>query len=211
MKKKTYYHIILDQSGSMQDCITPTISGFNEQVQLVQSLQNRFPEQELYMGLTRFNNEVMHTAFAQSPFQIPNLTNNTYQPSGTTALYDAIGSVIHQLSTHLLQELKDANNTVVVVIITDGYENASTSFNHKMISSMIKELEAAGQWTFSYIGATLDAEQLAETLNIKHNNSMSFEKSSIRSTYSSLGESLANYVTNKQAGKNLSNFLKKGK
>ena len=34
MKQKTFYHIILDQSGSMQDCIDTTISGYNEQVQM---------------------------------------------------------------------------------------------------------------------------------------------------------------------------------
>ena len=35
MKQKTCYHIILDQSGSMQDCIQPAISGFNEQLQVI--------------------------------------------------------------------------------------------------------------------------------------------------------------------------------
>ena len=31
-KRKTIYHLIVDKSGSMSDCIDSTINGFNEQV-----------------------------------------------------------------------------------------------------------------------------------------------------------------------------------
>jgi hypothetical protein len=58
--KKTYYLLILDQSGSMADCAVPTINGFNEQVQMIANLQNRFPNQEFYVSLTIFNDQVEH-------------------------------------------------------------------------------------------------------------------------------------------------------
>ena len=62
-KQKTIYHLIVDKSGSMSDCIEETISGFNEQVNKIQQLQNEFAEQDLSIGLTTFNNEVFHHFF----------------------------------------------------------------------------------------------------------------------------------------------------
>jgi hypothetical protein len=186
MKQKTYYYIILDQSGSMQDCIQPTISGFNEQLQVIRSLQERFPEQEIRVGLTRFNHEVMHSYFGLLPEQSTELDRHTYRPGGTTALYDAIGMTTRELQKLIGAELDSDIATAVVVIITDGYENASRHFNLAQIRSTIKEQEATGKWTFSYLGATIDTIQTAEQLNIKRKNSMFFEKDSVDQPLTSL-------------------------
>ena len=42
-KQKTIYHLIVDKSGSMGDCIEQTISGFNEQVSKIQQLGVKWP------------------------------------------------------------------------------------------------------------------------------------------------------------------------
>jgi hypothetical protein len=70
MQKNIYYHIILDKSGSMQDCIHPTITGYNEQLQVIQSLQHRNPELKIRVGLTQFNNEVEQCYYAQPPMNV---------------------------------------------------------------------------------------------------------------------------------------------
>jgi hypothetical protein len=207
MKQKTYYHIILDQSGSMQNCIQPTISGFNEQLQVIKSLQERFPEQEIRVGLTRFNHEVMHSYFGLIAEQSAELNRHTYCPGGTTALYDAIGMTTRELQKIIGAELDDNIATAVVVIITDGYENASRHFNLAQIQSSIAELEATGKWTFSYLGATLDAAQIASSMNIKRQNSMYFEKASMKRTFEKLGESMDVYLECKKVGKNPTEFL----
>lgn len=84
MKTKTYYHLILDQSGSMDDCIHPTISGYNEQLQLLRSLQERYPGQAIRVGLTQFNHEVEHTFSNQNPAHVRELTQQVYRPGGTS-------------------------------------------------------------------------------------------------------------------------------
>jgi hypothetical protein len=208
MKKKTYYHIILDQSGSMQDCIHSTVSGFNEQLQVIKSLQERYPEQEIRVGLTRFNEKVMHTYFSQLPDKIAELSVEIYQPNGSTALYDAIGMTTRKVNEDIGTELISDIATAVVVIITDGYENSSRQFDLAQIKSMIRELEATGKWTFSYLGATLDAVRIAANLNIQHQNSISFDKCSMLDTFNTLGESMDNYLKEKREGKNPNKFLK---
>ena len=51
--KKTYYQIILDKSGSMTDCIDSTINGFNEQMQMIKSLQYKFPDSMIQTPFTK--------------------------------------------------------------------------------------------------------------------------------------------------------------
>ena len=53
--KKTYYQLLLDRSGSMSSCAEEAVSGFNEQVQQIKSLQEKYPEQEFLVSLTTFN------------------------------------------------------------------------------------------------------------------------------------------------------------
>jgi hypothetical protein len=209
MEKKIYYHIILDKSGSMQDCINPTISGFNEQLQVIQSLQQRNPEMEIRVGLTQFNNVVEHIYYAQTPMNIRLLSQQQYVPSGMTALLDAIGTTVLKIKEDISEELNNGDSTVVVVILTDGYENASTIFNKVGISHLIRELEGTGKWTFTYLGATFDAVEVAQQLNIKKENSMAFEKVHMSKSFKMVTSSLESYVEDRKKGSKPTDFLKK--
>jgi hypothetical protein len=211
MTKKSYYHIILDQSGSMQDCIDQTISGFNEQLQVLRSLHERYPDQEILAGLTRFNNEVMHTYSGQNPFSIEKLDDNLYVPDGTTALYDAIGESVLRIRDKIGAELKEGIASVVVIILTDGYENASTVFTAAGISKLIKQLEQTGKWTFSYLGATIDAVEIARGMNIRAENSLSFHKDNISEIYCEISESINRKEELRSKGITSNEFLKRRK
>jgi hypothetical protein len=208
-KMKTYYQLILDRSGSMSDCIQPTVSGFNEQLQVLRSVEKRFPEQEVSVGLTLFNMDVVQVFTSTSPQKVEDLSLNNFFPDGSTALFDAVGETVMALKSRIQHEIEAGIATVVVVILTDGYENASKFFNIKGISALIKELEATGKWTFSYIGATIDAVQIAQTMNIKTENSMSFEKSQMSDTFKAVDDSIMDYMEHKRSGKDLSKFFKK--
>lgn len=50
--QKTIYHILVDKSGSMSDCIDQTINGFNEQITKIREMEVEFPEQLMTIGLT---------------------------------------------------------------------------------------------------------------------------------------------------------------
>ena len=179
--RKTIYHLIVDKSGSMSDCIENTINGFNEQVKRIKILEKEFMEEEITIGLTTFNHFVSNHYYGASPSSIQPLTVKSYQPDGSTALLDAIGFTIRQIEQDLLLIPCTLPTTVVIVILTDGYENASSSFNLEAIRTSISRLEETGKWTFSFIGATLDAVAVAETMSIKRSNSYSFKKSEMKS------------------------------
>ena len=98
------------------------------------------------------------------------LTDKTYIPGASTPLYDAIGRTL----TKLKKELKgDENYSVVVTIITDGYENDSHEYNLKAVRSLIEHLKREG-WSFAYMGTDHDVEGV--TLSLSITNVVKFEK-----------------------------------
>ena len=204
--RKTIYHLIVDKSGSMCDCIESTINGFNEQANKIKSNAHEFQEEEITMGLTLFNDYADHHYFLANPSTVELLNANTYRPNGNTALMDAVGETVNSIENQLRESHIPA--TVVVVILTDGYENASKSYNLVKIRNMISRLEETGKWTFSFIGATLDAVAVAESMAIKNQNSFAFEKKNMKSAvWDKLGKSMSMYFYNKSENKNTDNFF----
>ena len=64
-KQRTIYHLIVDRSGSMSDCIEATINGYNEQLNRIRAMQTEFPDQDIRMGLTMFNTHIDMQAVAK--------------------------------------------------------------------------------------------------------------------------------------------------
>ena len=205
--KRTYYDLILDRSGSMTSCIEQTVDGVNQQIRRIREVADRFPEQELITSLTLFNNNITPVWIRLRPENLREITFSDYRPDGTTALLDAIGATINDLQRSRGQELEADEASVVVVIITDGYENSSKDYNHGQIASLISDLEQTGKWTFSYIGATLDAVEIAAKLNIKRINAMQFNLNESFTMHNKVSDSIYSYLNKKKSGKIGEDFL----
>src|SRR5690606_29664530 len=179
-KKITHCHIILDQSGSMEACKPQTISGFNEYLQHFCGLSQQYPHQEFSFGLTLFDSEVQLPKQPCKPCEISPLTSATYRTGGLTALLDAIGLTIQQAKKNWLDVDEDTSATVMVAIVTDGFENASKVFTHREVSDLISRLEATGQWTFHYVGTTFEGIREAANLSIRHDRMLRFDIESMK-------------------------------
>lgn len=221
--KKTYYQLILDRSGSMGDCILPTVEGFNAQMEEIKSLQKKFPDQQFLVSLTTFNNEVVSDVYNEDPSRIKRLIVSEsenpgwlkrdpdtieYRPSGGTALYDAIGMSVERLESDIRAEIARNEATVVVIIITDGHENASHRYTYTAIKSLIQRLEATEDWIFVYLGATPDAVEVAEGLKINPKNSRIFDKDHMKSTFEDMAMDLKSYAMAKRNSLKPKEFLK---
>ena len=207
-KRKTIYHLIVDESESMNDCIESTINGINEQINKIKSLQNDFIDEEITIGLTTFNDNVKHHFFQSIPSETKLIDFTFYEPDGATALFDAIGTTVKIIENEVNLENKLLQSTLVIVLLTDGYENASKFYNLETIRSNISRLEKTGRWVFSFIGATLDAVIIANDMAIKPHNSFNFDKSEMNSmVWKKLSNSMATYFDKKSKGKNTSNLF----
>jgi len=210
--QRTYYHLIVDRSGSMSDCAESAINGYNEQICRIRDLGLEFPEQDIRVGLTLFNEypELIHAG--ENATQIPLLNRSNYVPMGGTALLDAIGKTILAIRGKEDDRPDLIPATYVVVVLTDGYENSSRTFNLEQIQSMIKEREATGKWTFSFIGATLDAIEVAKSMAFQAHNSMSFAKPAMKTeVWENLSASMGSYFSKKSKGGDISRLFDKDK
>ena len=169
-----FYHlIVLDASGSM-DCIRKNaLSGCNETIQSIRSLQTKANgEHQHFLSLVTFNSEApQRVIYERVPINnVQELKMEQYVPDGCTPLYDALGTSINALHKAID---KSQENSVLVTVITDGLENSSTEYSADKIRKQVEEFKQSG-WTFAFIGANIDEVMEAGKLGI--HNSLRFEQ-----------------------------------
>lgn len=163
MKTRVFNLIILDESGSMSCIERQALSGLNETLQTIRSAQTKFPEREQLVSIVPFASDSIRLIRNKvSIADVQDLRADEYNPGGCTPLYDAIGFGVQSIR-HSVSD----DDTVLVTIITDGYENASREFNSRTIAQLIADLKEKG-WMFTYIGANQDAVEVAKTMNISN-------------------------------------------
>ena len=196
----TYYQFILDVSGSMSNIRFETIESYNAHIRQIQTLKKDHPNQEFLVSLCLFNDHVMSVFEDVSLEKIKLITPEDYIPLGSTALLDAIGKCTYRIKQEHGKQIDADEASVVTIIITDGEENASRVFNFQEISRMISDLEKTENWTFTFLGAEINAELLGKMLSIKRQNTKTFMKDEIHNTMSEISHSMKAYACHKERG-----------
>lgn len=167
---KTYLCFILDKSGSMGIQTDRAISGFNEFLAEQKKVKGKAS-----LSLTLFDTTV-HNLYADVPLESASeLTRITYQPSGYTALYDAIGTTIKTIENKI-----GPKDRVIVAIFTDGQENSSWEYYAGNVRKLITEKEAQGNWTFAFMGVDKDAWIVGGNLGIQQGNIAAINAKDVR-------------------------------
>lgn len=104
---------------------------------------------------------------ATPPGNVPKLNERTYVPNGDTPLYDAIGKAI--IETEQVEA-----DRYMVVILSDGRENASREWTQAKVRELIEAKEAADNWTIVYLGANQDAFLTGQMIGTTVGNTMSY-------------------------------------
>jgi hypothetical protein len=193
--KNDYTHIavILDRTGSMETIRDDTIGGFNAFL----NAQKGAP------GLASLN---LVQFDSQDPYEIvyhfkplaevPELTRETFVPRANTPLLDAIGRGINDLEKSLADKTEaERPSRVVMVLITDGQENASREFRKDQIEKMIKEKQEKAAWQFVFLSADLDAIGDALASGVRAASTLAHDKDShgVGAAWASLSRSVADY------------------
>jgi len=171
-KTKVYNVIIMDRSGSMWEIQKPAIMGFNEVLGGVKAAQTKYADtQEQFITLVLFDSASIDEVYWNAdPTKAYILTEETYVPGACTPLYDAMGRTL----TKLEKELKgDMNHSVIVTVITDGYENDSHEYNLAAVKALVEHLKDEG-WSFAYMGTDHDVHGVSVSLSIT--NVVKFKK-----------------------------------
>jgi hypothetical protein len=145
--KPTFIDILLDETGSMQSCHSATVAGFNKFVADQRELGG-----ECYLTLTKFDSLGLKTPYVNLPLDmVPELT---FFPGSSTNLYDVVGA---RVSSVLNQ---GRHGRSLVVVLTDGGENASREYSQAQVQAVVSNALSAGV-TFLYFGAGAGARQTA--------------------------------------------------
>lgn len=198
-KVDTHIHFVLDETGSMHQ--HPTIDGFNEYLGgLRKDKKNRYK-----MSLTKFDSTGIETIYeALDLKKVPDLTTDTYVPGAMTNLNDAVGHTIKCMEK-LFENMKKKCN-ILLVIMTDGYENASKEFNSSQIADLIKNKQECG-WTVTFLGANIDTVSVGKTYKIDSSNVKSYATSNMSATMRGLSQSTVNFASTAVAGSSTTDFF----
>jgi Mg-chelatase subunit ChlD len=157
---------IIDRSGSMESIQDDAIGGFNAFL----AAQKALPD-EARLTLVLFDHEY-DLLYDSVPIRdVKPLTAETYVPRGKTALFDAIGRSIGTVHT---RRAANAGGPVIVCVLTDGQENASTEYRQAQISDIIRRHREELGWEFVFIAANQDAFATAERMSIARDSAVAF-------------------------------------
>jgi hypothetical protein len=165
----THLYFLLDRSGSMQSIRDDTIGGFNAFI----ADQRQHPG-DCRVTLAQFDDhyEVVYTDRPLA--DVPGLN---LQPRGTTALLDAIGRLVTDAGATLAALPEDKRpGTIIVGIMTDGYENASREWTHAGVKALIQQQTNTYHWEFLYMGADQDAIEVGTSLGVQANRSVTYSR-----------------------------------
>lgn len=162
IKKKTHFHthIVLDESSSMESCWDETIMGVNSYIKELDSTS----EFSYTVTLQKFSSNAGSFVYEAEPVgKIPALDKTTFRPRGNTALLDAIG-----LGIESAEKLENDETDIILVIVTDGGENASRRFTTEQIREIVTAKQDNHNWSIIYLGANQDAWSVGNSLGTNY-------------------------------------------
>lgn len=170
MNHSTELVFILDKSGSMHGLQQDTLGGYNGMLAKQRELDG-----ECRITTVLFNHESSIVHDRAGLDHVRPMTIEQYQPSGYTALLDSIGMTINRIGTiQKNSPPQQRASKVMVVIITDGQENASREFSLPHIRHMIERQQQRFGWEFIFLGANIDAIDVAASYGISAKNASTY-------------------------------------
>ena len=161
--KSNLLHIcfVLDESGSMYNSVDDVIGGFQKLIDEQKGEKNG----ECIISLYRFSSTVKKDYIGKPVNEVPKLY---YSPGGCTAMNDGVGTAIDEIGKWLsAMNESERPSKNMIVIMTDGQENASKEYNFDTVKAKIKHQEEKYSWTFVYMGTNLQDLKDANRLGIK--------------------------------------------
>ncbi|MUL49118.1 VWA domain-containing protein [Mycobacterium sp. CBMA293] len=181
----THLVFLLDRSGSMQSIKSDVIGGFDAFLS-----EQRAAEGDCSVTLAQFDD---HYEVVYHKIPLTSVPTLTLEPRGRTALLDSMGKLITDTAAEFNMLVEgDRPGTVVVAIMTDGLENASTEWHRPDIKSLVEQQTSAG-WEFLYLGADQDAVEVGKGLGVKEEQAVTYARGKSREAMMAVAGNVRGY------------------
>jgi Mg-chelatase subunit ChlD len=184
---------VVDRSGSMSPLAADTIGGFNRFLADQKALAG-----ECRFTTVLFDHETTVLYRNVLAIEVEPLNTKTYVPRGSTALLDALGLAIDSTGKELSFLSEDQRpSSVIVLVITDGQENASSKYTYEQIAEKTKHQQEKYSWSFLYLGANQDAIRAGAQLGIAAQNSLTYVNTGVglNTVYQTISRNIGTYTT----------------
>ena len=172
MKKNlTEIVFILDRSGSMGGLEADTIGGYNSMLN-----KQKKEDGEALITTVLFDDKIETLLDRRELKQVEPITDREYYVRGCTALLDAVGQTIHHI--HKVQKNApegEKPEKTLFIITTDGMENASKEYTYEKVTKMVEKMKAKEHWEFIFLGANIDAVEVAGRFGVAANRAVRYE------------------------------------
>ena len=175
MSKFTEIVFILDRSGSMAGLEEDTIGGFNSLIQ-----KQKKEDGKAVVSTVLFDDKCKVLHDRKDLKEIAPLTEEDYYVRGCTALLDAVGGAIHHIgNVHKYAREEDRPEKTLFIITTDGMENASRRYTYDRVKKMVERQKEKYGWEFLFLGANIDAIEVAGRFGIGADRAVNYECDSV--------------------------------
>ena len=172
---------VIDESGSMWGSVSDVVGGFKKVI----DEQKQLKDGECIVSLYKFNDKVTEIYLGKDVNNL-NVDEFEYSPGGCTAMNDGIGTAIDNIGKWLAdKDETERPEKNMIVIMTDGYENASKEYTLEQVREKIKHQTDKYDWTFVYMGTDVS--------DSSYTNSLMGGISGCTTAYNSRGNFSANY------------------
>jgi len=193
--------LVLDRSGSMASIREAARDAFNEAISRVQidAAQNASSGMETTLSVVTFNHEVDDKLVNAPVRKARMLGHDDYRPGGSTALLDATAHAIDLIERAGPLGARDG---ALVIVISDGHENASTQVSQSDLVERMQKLEGTEQWTFSFLMANVDITDLSRQLRTEASNYAAWNASAAgaHAMKEDLAVGMSDYMVDRRAG-----------
>jgi uncharacterized protein YegL len=181
---------LLDGSGSMAKLQEDVVGGLNSFIEEQQKAKSK-----TRFWLTVFDTRVTAPFEAADITDVPKLNTSTTLLGGCTALLDALGKTL--IEAEKAKDVKKREN--LVIVYTDGEENASKEFTKNQIAQLREKLEGQGNWTFTFMGADFDAFAEASKYGFANTNTATVTKDHL-ANFAFISDATMTHRTSRKSG-----------
>jgi Mg-chelatase subunit ChlD len=203
-EENTLVSVCIDASGSMWNFRQAVIDAYNQKflapLQKARNAKSILVSTWLFSGEGKNACRLLH-GYTPIP-QCQQLTNQSYNPNGSTPLYEAVQKSFIGIVSYG-QTLIQAGSRVkhIIVVLSDGEENSSNrSITATKLKKQANDLLKTEQFVLSYIffGPETQGDSIANTIGFPshHRNKAGLTDSEIRRIF---GEVSASVITTSQS------------